>query len=199
MRLFSDIGVESNIDVLMRCRGKIVPGSRRNGHNIFTVTGRNWLSKLVAWQTIGANDVPYTHKRVRWMGLGAGAGLESPTITSLVNPVLASASQYLVPIQLVEFPTTSSVRFIKEFTLGEITLTSTPVSISEAGLFVDANPAEPGNPNDGYEDTAYTPGLVDTILNPSVSNNPPVAYKAFGSMTKTIDFTVEVRWDFRFT
>jgi hypothetical protein len=136
---------------------------------------------------------------VRWIGLGAGASLESPNVTSLTEPVLATSTQYLVPIQLVEFPTTSSVRFIKEFTLGEITLTSTPTAISEAGLFVDASPAEPGNANDGYEDTAYTPGLVDTVLNPAVATNAPIAYKSFGYMTKTIDFTVEIRWDLRFT
>jgi hypothetical protein len=198
MRVTSDIQVVGNFEALMRCRGRIVAGSKREGHNIFTVSGRNWLTKLISWRTIAVNDIPYTHRRIRWIGMGKGSQLEAPTVAALADPVLASSAQYLVPLQIVEFPTSSSVRFIKEFTLGEITVSNTPVGISEAGLFVDVNPAEPGNLNDGYEDAAYTPGLVNTVLNPAVATNTPVAYKAFEGMTKTVDFSLEIRWDLRF-
>lgn len=198
-RLNSDIIVVCNFEAFMRCRGKLVPDSLREGHNVFTVTGRNWLSKLVAWQTIGGyTDVPYTQRRVRWIGMGTGTQLEAPTVSSLYQPVLATTSDYLVPIESIEFPTSSSVRFIREFALTEITVTNTPVALTEAGLFADCNPAEPGNDNDGYEDVAAEAGVVNTVLNPSVGSNPPVAYKAFEALTKTVDFTLEVRWDFRF-
>jgi hypothetical protein len=198
MKLISDINVIGNFSALMRCRGKVVANSRREGHNIFTVTGRNWLTKLVSWRSIAAVDTPYTQRRVRWMGLGKGVQLEAPTVSSLNNAVLATTTQYLAAIQIVEFPTSSSVRFIKEFTLGEITVSSTPVAISEAGLFVDVSPAEPGNLNDGYEDVAYAPGLIETTLNPAIATNSPVAYKTFDAMTKTVDFSLEIRWDLRF-
>jgi hypothetical protein len=198
MQIKTDIGVLGNFEILMRCGGKIVPRSRREGHNIFTITGRNLLSKLVAWQTIGATDVPYTQRRVRWVAVGGGSQLESPTVTSLNQPLLATTAHYLVPLQAVEFPTSSSARFIKEFALGEITVTNTPVTVTEAGMFADVNPAEPGNPNDGFEDVAHDPGLIDTILNPAVGTNPPICYKAFEGLTKTVDFTLEIRWDFRF-
>jgi len=198
MRTFSNIQVIGNFSALLRCGGKLVPGSRREGHNVFTVTGRNWLSKLVTWKTLGTNDVPYTQRRIRWVGLGSGAQLEAPTVASLNSSLLATSSYYLAEIQSVEFPTTSSVRFIKEFSLSEITIAGIPVTISEAGLFADVNPATPGNPNDGYEDNAYTPGVVETVLNPAIATNAPVAYKAFGGMTKTSDFTLELRWDLRF-
>lgn len=198
MRLSSDISVVGNFQALMRCRGKLVLGSQREGHNIFTITGRNLLAKLVAWQTIGTTDVPYTQRRVRWIGVGSGSQLEVATVSALNQPVLATTTQYLVTPQTTEFPTSSSVRFIKEFGLGEITISNTPVVISEAGLFADVNPAEPGNPNDGFEDVAYNPGVVDSILNPALGSNPPVAYKAFEGLTKTVDFTLEIRWDFRF-
>lgn len=198
MRVYSDIAAIGNFAALMRCRGKLVVGSRREGHNIFTITGRNLLAKLAAWQTIGATDVPYTQRRVRWIGMGSGSQLEAPTVISLNQPVLATTTQYLVALQAVEFPTSSSVRFIKEFPLGEITTSNTPVTVSEAGMFADVNPAEPGNPNDGFEDVAHDPGSVDTILNPALGSNPPIAYKAFEGLTKTVDFTLEIRWDFRF-
>jgi hypothetical protein len=197
MKLISDICVVGNFSALMRHGGKLVPGSRREGHNIFTVTGRNFLAKLVAWQTIGATDVPYTQRRIRWIGVGIGSQLEVATVAALNQPVLATTTQYLVTPQTVEFPTSSSVRFIREFALNEITVTNVPVAVSEAGMFADVNPAEPGNPNDGYEDVAYSPGVVDTVLNPALGSNPPVAYKAFEVLTKTVDFTLEIRWDFR--
>jgi hypothetical protein len=198
VRLRSDIAVVGNFEALMRCGGKVVPGSRREGHNVFTITGRNFLSKLVAWQAIGFNDVPYTQRRVRWIGLGSGEQLEVATVEALNEPVLVTSTQYLVAPQSVEFPSSSSVRFIREFALGEITVTNTPVTVSEAALFADVSPAKPGHPNDGYEDVPLEPGVVNTILSPYVGTNPPVAYKAFEGLTKTVDFTLEIRWDFRF-
>jgi len=199
MKLRSDIGVVGNFEALMRRGGKIVPGSRREGHNIFTITGRNFLAKLVSWQTIGlTNDVPYTQRRVRWIGVGSGTQLEVATVTSLNESVLVTTTQYLVTPQAVEFPTSTSVRFIREFALNEITISNTPVTISEAGLFADVSPAKPGNPNDGYEDVPFDPGTVGTVLSPYLGTNPPVAYKAFEGLTKTVDFTLEIRWDFRF-
>jgi len=193
MKICTDIGVIGNFEALMRCGGKIVPGSHREGHNIFTVTGRNFLAKLVAWQYIGATDVPYTQRRVRWIGLGVGSQLESPNLTSLQQATLATSTDYIVALQSVEFPTSSSVRLIKEFALGEITITNTPVTVTEAGMFADVNPV-----SNGYEDVANNPGTVDTILNPALGSNPPICYKAFEGLTKTVDFTLEIRWDLRF-
>ena len=130
--------------------------------------------------------------------MGEGTQIEATTVSTLVAPVLSTPTDYLVAIQSVEFPTSNSVRFIKEFLLNEITVTATPVQITEAGLFADVSPAVAGYGNDGSEDVAHDPGNVDTTLNPSLSINAPIAYKAFEPLTKTIDFTLEVRWDFRF-
>ena len=198
LRLKTDIEIESNVSLLMRHGGKIVPGSRREGHNVFTVTGRNLLSKLISWQTISGIDIPHTNRRVRWIGMGSGSQLEVSTVSALGVPLLATPTNYLAPIQGVEFPTSTSVRFINEFSLNDITVTGAPISVSEAGLFADVNPAQAGNANDGAEDLPHDVGVVDTVLNPGVSINPPVAYKSFEGLTKTVDFTLEVRWDFRF-
>ena len=190
---FDDImEVGSNFYAVLRERGKIVPGSVRQGHNVFTITGRNWLSKLASWSAIGPPDVPFTSRRVRWMGLGIGVGLEVTSVTSLVQPVLATVTDYLVAIDTVEFPTSTSVRYIREFGTAEITTGGSPVSLTEAGMFVDIDPATAG----GSEDVAAP--SVTTTLDPSVSTNPPVSYKAFDPITKTVDFTLEIRWDYRF-
>lgn len=195
-----DIGIDANMSLFMTERGKIVPGSRREGHNVFTITGRNLLSKLVAWQTIGSTDTPYTHRRARWIGVGNGTQLEVTTVAQLEGPLVANASgDYIVPLQSVEFPNSTSVRLIKEFSTSEITISSTPVVVTEAGLFADVNPAIYGGgaPYQGTEDTPYGGG-VNTILWSENANNAPIAYKAFEAITKTVDFTLVIRWDLRF-
>ena len=189
------IEAQCNFYALLRNGGKIVQGSRREGHNVFTITGRNMLSKLLAWQIIAGTDLPYTERRIRWIGVGVGSQLEVTTVSKLAQAVLATPTDYLVPVTSPpEFPTSSSVRFIKEFSTAEITVTPTPVSITEAALYGDVNPAG-GAPS---EDIPLDPGTIDTTMDPSVGTNPPVAYKAFEPLTKTIDFTLEIRWDVRF-
>jgi hypothetical protein len=93
----------------------------------------------------------------------------------------------------VEFLDSTSVRFTKVFGTSEITFSSTPVPITEAGLFADVNPATMGGIEDGVVGGGY-----NSTLNPTVSTYTPSAYKAFEPMNKTVDFTLEVRWDFRF-
>lgn len=198
MSMNEDVGVLGNFFAVLREGGKIVPGSRREGHNIFTTTGRNWLAKLVAWYSTASGDTPFTRRRVRWIAMGTGLQIEAATVSQLATPVLGTSTNYMVPLQVVEFPTSNSVRFIKEFLLNEITFSPTPVILREAGLFADVNPASTGGSTDGSEDVPLDPGSVETTLNPAVSTNPPVAYKSFEPLTKTVDFTLEVRWDFRF-
>lgn len=193
MRLRDQIHAEANLWMCLRERGKIVPGSIREGHNVFTITGRNWLSKLVSWRVVSSTDLPYTERRVRWIGVGTGSLLEVTTVSALNLPSLANSTDYIVPIQSTEFPSSTSARFIKEFGTNEITATGTPVQVTEAGLFADVSPAA-GAPS---EDIAVGGGY-NTTLAPTASTNPPVAYKSFEALTKTVDFTLEVRWDFRF-
>jgi FlaG/FlaF family flagellin (archaellin) len=189
--------ITMNMWACMRERGKLVPGSHREGHNVFTTTGKNWLSKLTAWQTIAGADVPYTNRRVRWMSVGTGSQLEVANVVALANAAVAdSVGNYLTAISAPQtFPLSTSVLFSKEFAVNEITVSGAPVSITEAGLFVDVADAD----NDGgTEDSAVDPGTTETTLDPAVANNPPVAYKAFEPLTKTVDFTLEIHWELRY-
>lgn len=194
-RIIESIPVHSNLWACMRERGKLVPGSRREGHNVFTNNGKNWLSKLVAWNTIAGADEAYTHRRVRWMGVGTGSQLEVANVVSLAQAIVAdSLGNYLLPISYPQtFPTSTSVQFIREFGVNEITLTGAPVIVTEVGLFVDVNDAD----NQGTEDVAVGGGVF-TTLDPEVPTNAPVAYKSFEALTKTVDFSLEFRWEFRF-
>jgi hypothetical protein len=188
-----DIQVSVNVELLMRERGKVVPGSRRIGHNILTTFGKNWLSKLVGWSAFGT-DVPFTNRRVRWMGVGGDAQEEVPGIVSLGDPLRYDEINYLAQLDSVEFPTTSSVRFNRTFSENEITtVPGVPVEIREIGLFADVIPGTSG----ASEDSGHTLAS-DPILNPAVPTHTPVAYKSFELITKTQDFVLEAQWDFRF-
>lgn len=196
MSFVDHIEIRTNLWACMRERGKLIPGSVRDGHNIFTTTGRNLLSKLMAWQTIAATDVAYTNRRPRWIGVGTGNQLEVSNVVSLANAVVAdSLGNYIMPIVSPQtFPTSTSTLFTKEFATNEITLTGTPVAVTEFGLFADVNSAS----TEGGSEDVEVGGGVATTLNPQVATNPPIAYKSIEALTKTTDFTLEVRWEFRY-
>lgn len=172
-----------------------VPGTRREAHNVFTTTGRDWLAHLVVWSTIGSPDVPVTNRRLRWMGVGTGTQLEVEGIVSLDTPVEVDESgNYLAAIQTYEFTAVARVRVSKEFSTEEISTDSNPVvPVTEAGLFVDVFPVSVLG---GTDDTDA--GSEDTTLNRTVANNAPVAYRTFDVINKTQDFNLEIRWELNF-
>ena len=196
MHLVDTIQPAANFEAFLRDRdGKVVPESVRKAHNVFTTTGKNWLSKLSAWSTIGSLDEPYTNRRVRWMGVGTGVQAEVTSVTALANPALYAGSDFLAPISSVSFPTSTSVRFIRTYGLTEITIWGAVV-LTEAGLFADVNPYDFVTGGEGSEDTLAPSGT--SVLDPTIGSNPPVAYKSFDPITKTQDFTLEIRWDLRY-
>lgn len=196
LRPSEDIDVKVNVWMRMTERGKYAPGTLREGHNVFTTTGRDWLAHLAAWQVVGTPDVAYTQRRVRWAAVGTGTQNELVSVTALNAPTIVTTGIYLAAIQDAEFIDTAAVRFIKEFSEFEISVPSEGLDIvplTEAGLFVDIYPVSTGG---GVDDAAA--GGYDTTLNPANANNAPVAYKTFDVVNKTVDFKLEIHWDFRF-
>lgn len=64
----------NNVTLIARERGKVV--SRRDGHNVFVDVGRQYLSELIAFTTIGP-DTPKVTDRVKHMGFGIGGNEQS--------------------------------------------------------------------------------------------------------------------------
>lgn len=181
--------IEGRVQIETRERGKLV--ERRDGSNIWTLTGREYLSELIALQASSPRTV-FRNDRVAYIGLGSGAQAEVANITSLVDPVPYLASEFLAPLVTpAEFPTSgttttnTAVRFIREFGTGEVSL-GFNVVLTEAGLFTD------GDPENNW-DTTSTP--TDFL---SASGRAPVAYKSFEPVTKTTQFSLRVVWDVRF-
>jgi hypothetical protein len=167
-----------NFRALLRERGKIVPGSLREGHNVFTDAGRGWLASLTAWSTIGVIDIPYQTNLIWGVQVGSASHPEARQVSSLKAPVaIAAHGMHVAPVvnkQIVSsFPYTFGVRLTAEFV--EEDLWPTPTLVKEAGLMVASATA------DG---TSF-----GSIV---------VAYKAFAPLLKTTDFRLEVQWDLRF-
>jgi hypothetical protein len=167
--------MHSNVRLLMRERGKIVPGSLREGHNVFTTLGKELLTQLMMWNIIDVIDVPYSQKRLRWIALGSSTQQETEDVVRLVNPLEVTTGIYLAALETPSFPTATSICAVREFAEDELSITG-PVIIREAGLLMDVNAG----------------------LDPAVSSNEVSFYKTYEGLVKTQDFTLEIRWDLRF-
>ncbi len=178
--------VMGNFRIVCRERGKIVPGTFREGHNIWTLTGREYSALLKSYQSYGP-DTPFRNDRIRYIGFGSGTQPEVSTVTSLVNPIAWNAgNQFLAEFGIPTFPLApdrTTVQYTRVYGLLELSVTGT-VTLQEAGLFTDG-----GSPT-------YAPGTRDVTLVNALAQ-APMAYKSFESLKKTQNFELEVDWQLR--
>jgi hypothetical protein len=183
----SVVEVKGWVKLCMRSRGKIVPGSHREGHNIWTNSGREYLPLLMSMQSA---LTPFRTDSIGYLGVGTGSQIESASVLTLAQPVASDAGIFLValdtPPTFPLAPTRTTVQFHRTFAETEITLAPGTVLVSEMGLFSNGNPSN-----------NYTPGTRDTSLaNASLQN--PAAYKAFEPVGKTQALELDVSWQIRF-
>lgn len=183
------VEVKGWVNLVMRERGKIV--AKRDGHNIWTNTGREFLAMLMSLQT--APTTSFRNDRVGYIGVGTGSQPEDAGVLSLVQPVEYATNLFLaqldIPPTFPLLPTRTTVRYHRLFTENELTIgPGTEVNISELGLFTNGNPnAVP----------AYNPGTRDLTI-ASAGAQAPVAYKTFDPVTKKDSLQLEVSWEIRF-
>jgi len=185
--------IRGHLSIETRERGKL--RQRVEGDNVWTLTGREYLTELIAIKALNPSRATYRADRVAHIGLGTGAQPELSNILSLVAPVVYKTGEYLAPVAApATFPVTSdpvtgiasksAVRFTREFGQGEVSL-GYDVVLTEAGLFTD------GDPNDDWSIPAPTSYA-------SAADRAPVAYKAYEPITKTALFTIRYVWEVRF-
>lgn len=182
------IGAQGWVKILMRERGKIVPGSHREGHNIWTNTGREYLALLMS--IASAPSTGYRSDKIAYIGIGTGAQVEEAGVLGLVTPVAYTTGQFLAPLDVPPTfpltPTRTTVRYHRIFDEDQITLSpGSTVNISEMGLFTNGRQSD------------YAVGLRDTTLAQAV-NQSPAAYKAFEPIGKKDSLQLEVSWEIRF-
>lgn len=180
--------IRGHLRVEVRERGKLREVSE--GDNIWTLTGREYLAELMALQAWSPRTL-FRNDRIGFIGVGSGVQTEVSEITSLVAPIAYKTGEFLAALEApATFPTSgtsttrTAVRFIREFSHGEISL-GYNVVLTEAGLFTDGDP-------DNDWDTAATPTDYATT-----ASRAPMAYKTYEPVTKTIESTVRYIWDVR--
>jgi hypothetical protein len=194
----SVIEVRGWVSLVCRERGKIVPGTHRSSHNIWTNTGREYLAMLMAIKdNVLGNLSYYRSDRMAYIGVGTGSQLETPSVVGLVEPVEYVAGQYLASIDLPDFPlypTRTTVRFHRTFLENQITLSGgSRVNISEMGLFTNGDPTS----NPPFQSPVdLVAGRSTTIGDAALQS--PMAYKTFEPIGKTDAMQLEVSWEIRF-
>ncbi len=190
------IYVEGFFSAVCRERGKIVPGTRREGKNIVTLAGREFYARVGSYSSYS----PLTKARtdgVRYVGFGIGTTPEVSSVTHLVTPIsfdISSGGLFLAELAIPTYPLQTSgsfgtaVRYTREFAETELSTVGT-VNLTEAGLFTDGSPSSTPVP--------FTPGTRDRSLAQSLSQAPN-SYKSFEILKKTQNFVLQVAWEIRF-
>lgn len=194
----SVIEVKGWVNLVCRERGKIVRGTKRDGFNIWTNTGREFLAMIMAIKdNTGGNLSYYRSDRMAYIGVGTGSQMEVPSVNGLVTPIEYVGGTYLAPLDIPDFPlypTRTTVRFHRVFLENQITLNvNSRVSISEMGLFTNGDPTSNPPfkcPVDGAFDRSTA--IADASL------QAPNAYKTFEPIGKTDAMQLEVSWEIRF-
>jgi len=187
----SVVEVSGWVKLVCRERGKIVPGTLRSEHNVWTNTGREYLALLMSMQSIEGVPTPYRSDRVSYVGAGSGTQLEDPGVVALAVPLEASPGIFLSALNIPDFPLSparTTVRYWKTFSETELTFSELDtVSVSELGLFTNGNPL-------GVPENTIPRPLTFNIA----STQAPIAYKAFEPVDKSGAMQLEVAWEIRF-
>ena len=208
MRVVDTIEVKQNLIITARERGKIV--ARREGHNIWLNTGREYLAQLISYSAFGP-DVTYRDDRIKYMGVGVGG-----------NRQLALATTANLPPIITDYAGTN----IQTDTDPTITTLERPVRVSGGvggpaagdvwvGVIGLSDPF-PDLPAFGEVthrrvfgplEVSYSPylsvplseiGLYTARANPELSNNIAVAYDTFDTLSKTVAISIEAVWTIKF-
>jgi hypothetical protein len=179
------VEVNGWVKAILRERGKIV--GIREGHNIWTNTGREFIAMLMSLQ-IGSTK--FRADNIAFIGVGIGTQVEDPGILQVLTPSAYIAGQFLaaldVPATFPLTPSRTTVRYHRTFIETELTLTGgSRVDVTELGLYTDGSPA-----------SSFTPGTRDRTL-ANATQQAPVAYKSFDALGKTDTMQLDLSWDIR--
>jgi len=207
MNVNEDIEVKPNLRITCRERGKIV--DRREGHNIWLAVGREYLAKLIAYQSYDP-DVPFIDARIKYIGLGIGgtrqvapnlannAPISPPYVgTNVQNDVSLYTLQLERPVRL-SGSSTNYPGVNGDVWLGRVD--SADVS-TEANKVVFRRVISQTEVNYGPFTTMPLSeiGMFIATADPSYMSNAPVAYDTFDTISKTSGITLEVEWSIHFT
>lgn len=174
------IPIKGRVKIEARERGKLI--YEKSSNNIFTITGREWLTQLMSYSSYSPLT-PARNDRVRYIGVGSGVKPQVATVDRLATPVTVDGTNFLAQVNIPTYPLSpakTEVMYAKLFDTNEISTAGT-ITIQEAGLYTDG--ASPG----------YAPGSIDLTM-ASATTNTPVAYFTFDPISKTQSITLAIEW-----
>lgn len=202
------VEAESNLELTLRERGKLVGAPQRRVHNIWLNLGREYLASLISYSSFS----PLTAERddrIRYMGLGVGGSRQLAPGTANSPPISSSYSG--ANTQTDTDPNVIRLERPVRLAGGSVAY---PGVVTDTWLGqVQAPPQHPTASSTtfrrlfGLLEISYLPfmtvplsevGLFTSASSPTVYNNTMVAYDTFDTLSKTDAFELEVAWTIRF-
>jgi len=202
------VEAESNLELTLRERGKLVGAPQRRVHNIWLNLGREYLASLIAYSSFFPL-VPERNDRIRYMGLGVGGSRQLAPGTANTPPV---GTAY--PGSDAQVDTDPTILRLERPVRVSGGSTAYPGIVTDVWLGqVQAPPSHPTTTSTTFQrlfgllDISYAPflsvplsevGLFTNAANPNLYNNTMVAYDTFDTLSKTDAFELEVSSAIRF-
>ena len=216
MRFAEDIEVKHNLKITARERGKIV--ARRETHNIFLDVGREWLSRLIAYQSYSP-DVAQRDDRVRYMGFGIGGSRQVAPAVADASPIGGSGDPYEANSAVgigsnIQTDVDSTVSRLERpvRTFGGVS--GYPGAGGDLWIAEIQAPVEHNSGTSTtfrrvftQEEISYSiflsvplseAMLYTSAATPSFYLNTGIAYDTFDTLSKTAALSLEVEWTFNF-
>lgn len=208
-RIHDEVEVRSNLRLCLRERGKII--AKREGHNIWLNTGREYLAQLMALQSY-VPDTPMRNDRIKYMGFGIGGTRQ--LATALANSPPMSVAYPGTNLQVDTDPTLTRLERPVRIS-GSTTGPTDPYSVADVWLAtIQAPPIQTtatqitfrrifAQTEISYGTFSSVPlseiGLFTSQAQPlGQPYNVPVAYDTFDTLSKTGAFELELDWTVRF-
>jgi len=187
------IEAKSNIEIILRERGKIV--GRRETHNIFPDIGQEWLAKLICGES---TDI------INMMGPGIGGSKQN---NSIVDAAPLSTSYPTIGAHSQTDTDMGVTALERAVAVSSASLPITPGD--DVWLKVSSPPSHPAPNRTRFIcvfselDISFSPftivpvselGLFTREKNPLIRTNTFVAYDTFAPIPKTTALTLEIRW-----
>lgn len=210
-----DLILEINVKILL-CEGNRVV-EQREGHNVWTNVGRNYIAKILRWDDAanwGAGPPPTT----KYIGVGIGSDEQivdvastysaldatypgqnlqndsDPTIRHLERPVLITGTNTWLVEAVYDEPGSatnpSNTTAIYSYTFGK-----NDINISGQYGVVPVSEVCLCLSDESTTDDPYMGGVAPSYV--GTSRQVVVAYNGFASLAKTVLNTLKIQWELR--
>lgn len=211
MKIGDKIEVHSNLELIVRERGKIT--ARRRGHNIWLNLGREYLAQLIAYSSFSPLT-PERDDRIRYMGLGIGSNRQIAPAVANSSPLGGSTAPNAYAGTNAQTDTDPDVTSLERPVRVSGGTTDYPGVVGDIWLGQVQAPATHPTATQTTFSRVFTQSeisygiyltvplseimLFSDAADPGVYNNTGIAYDSFDTLSKTGAFDLQINWTIRF-